>query len=136
MDTNTTVVRKNELLEKLHQTLAKHKADYLQASADYKLSVQERLKDHIDALTNLVGKEISSADVSTVQRKVWDGLHTPEDHSSEIQSYIEMLAMNPNEAVTLTFEQFNQMVLNKWRWVAAFEAAMVSNRGYLGSKGL
>lgn len=137
MNSGTTTIKREVLLEHIKANREKHEEEYEKASSDYNTAVKEKIKDHIEALQELLNTGCTDAgDINILHNDVWGELDKPENHTKVFSDALQMLELNPNDEVVLTFEQFQQFVNNEWRWKSRLARAMVSNRAYLSSKGL
>lgn len=109
----TVKVKKEELLEKLTQNLKKHKKEY-----------KEALKDRKRAAINELSTYIPDNELFKKENTIPEVLKFPMPISN-IESYenaIEMVKMSIDKDLTLTKQEFEQYVLDKWIWKVAFDS--------------
>lgn len=102
-------VDKNKLLSMMRTNLTKHREQFLEAQEGYREEVIKRLDSMLQ----------DARDKKKHIRVVVE-LEAPEDHSSEYETNIAMLEWSINETLTITQQQFNQFVLDKWGWSDRF----------------
>jgi hypothetical protein len=107
-NSQVTVDKKN-LLEKMKTNLAKHREQFLEAQEGYREEVIKQL----DSM-------LQDARDKKKRIRVLVELEAPEDHSSEYDTNIAMLEWSINDTITITQQQFNQFVLDKWGWSDRF----------------
>ena len=111
------LVSKSELIEILHSNRSDHRRLFEEAMEAYKQEAIRQLEAHIERI-----KANSPVRVSV-------SLPLPEDHTTEYDTVISMLEMSLDEEVLLEEHQYQQFVLDKWGWTAAFAATYASYTG-------
>lgn len=111
---------RTELLEKLKANLETHKKIVEEARAGYiekaKVAVAARLEE-------LNGGKVVALSFH---------LSPPQDYSEVYKTTIGMLEMSKDENITLTADEFRQLVQDEWDWTDNF---LVSNRVYSETAG-
>lgn len=105
---DTVLVKRNEVLDKLRENRDIHAEQYVQARAGWEQAVVDGLKD---ALAKAESKTefVTSLD-----------LPQPTDHTSDYDSTIAMLSMSQDDLLELGASEFNQYVMDNWRWKEQF----------------
>lgn len=137
MNNGITTINRAELINYIEDNRKKHEKEYKDAMIEYRTAVTEKLKDNVEGLKALLTGECNDATKAMVlNQNIWSDIEAPEHHAEDFERALQMLRLNPNDVIELSFEQFDQYVNNKWRWQARFGRAATSNRAYLMSKGL
>lgn len=107
----TVKVKKSELLQKLKHNRAEHRAIFNEASAEFRKQVikvlDERLADARE------GKRIM----------LRINLTQPMDQTEEYDQAIAMCEMSVDDEIELSYDNFRNYVLDKWRWREQFIAS-------------
>jgi hypothetical protein len=98
-------------LEKLKENRNKHKADYDEAVANYRVAAKEALR--------AVVKKIDKGEDFNLSFQ----LPEPREFLSEYDRAIGMLEMSVDELVELEEHEFDQLVNDSWPWAHQFAAA-------------
>lgn len=117
---NQVTFHKHTLREILEKNLAKHIEDYDKSVDLYKVAT----KAYHEKLA-----EIAANDPMNLPR--YDAPEKPEDYSRFYREAIEMLTYEINDTITLTVEDFKQLVKDEWSWKNRFFAADRKNTSYL-----
>lgn len=97
-------VERAALIERIAKNREDHRKIYEEAMAGWKKAVIEEIERmHKDALE---GKDF----------RLRINLVRPEDHTDEYDSVLELLAMSLDDEFELTYQEFNNFVLDKWGW--------------------
>ena len=101
-------IAKGELLEVLRANRARHRDVFLAAQEGFRTRVIAELNRRLaDARA---GRHVELA----------IRLPEPEDHTSDYDREIRMLEMHTQETVTVGAHLFDQIVMDRWGWSAAF----------------
>lgn len=106
---------RTELLEKLKANLANHSKIVEEARAGYIEKAKAAVAARLDVLK-----------AGTVVALTFS-LQPPVDMSEVYKTTIGMLEMSKDEAITLTADEFRQLVQDEWDWTDNF---LVANRAY------
>jgi hypothetical protein len=101
---NSVKVHKAELLEKVKRNREAHRALFLKAQEGYRTAVIAEL-DRMFA---------DAKDGKPIRRAI--SLPEPVDHTADYDRVISMLEMSAEDIVQISAEQFDQYVLDNWRW--------------------
>jgi len=101
-------VHKAELLEKLQENRANHRAIFEEALGGYQAEAIKILERHIATLH--AGK----------RRNVQIGMLVPEDHTSDYNRAIAMIEMSIDDTIVLSEKDFGQYVMDDWGWQRNF----------------
>jgi len=110
------VVDKDELLGVLRANRASHREVFLKAQQGFRQrAIQELDRSLADARA---GNDVRLA----------VHLPRPEDHTEDYDREIRMLEMHQESRVKIRAQLFDQIVMDRWGWSAAFQA---TNSAYL-----
>jgi hypothetical protein len=101
-------VEKAKLLEAMKKNLLTHRAAFLEAQEGYREQVIKELD-----------KALKDAREGKTFRTYIE-LEAPTDHSSEYETIISMLEWSVDGTISVSQQQFNQFVLDKWVWSQQF----------------
>jgi len=107
---NTITVPKERLLAALVENRESHRDIFLKAQEHYR----ERMIAELD-------RALEEARAGGEIRRMFS-LPVPEDHTADFDTAIGMVEWEVNDTVELEQHDFEQYVLNKWRWAASFAA--------------
>jgi len=111
---------REELLAKLRENAANHKKIVEEARAGYVEKAKAAVAAKLDELK--AGKVVALS----------FHLAPPQDFSEVYKTTIGMLDMSKDETITLTADEFRQLVQDEWDWTDNF---LVSNRVYSETAG-
>lgn len=114
------VVERLSLLEKVRKNRAKHEQEYNEARDDYKALVIKICQDNIAALT----------DIGVSDKKIKNIPERPVHYLNEYDRSIQMLVMSVEENITLSSQEFDQLVMDNWAWKNSF---LATNSSYKAS---
>lgn len=106
----TITVHKAELLAHIEKNMKTHRADYEEALEKYR----QRAVVELDALIARVRRG------DTIRLVV--ALPVPEEHTADYERAVRMLAMDINDTVQLTEQEYAQYVDDDWGWKYSFGA--------------
>lgn len=112
----TINVDKTRLMLALETNRAKHGTAYEKAKAGYVKVTTEQVRGYLQRLAN--GELLERAYLPA----------PPEDHTSDYNDAIEMMAWSTDDQIELTQAQFKQYVMDDWGWK---EQWVTSNTAYL-----
>lgn len=118
---NKVTVNKNTLVAVLTENRAEHEGKFLEAQQVYKRRVIEELEKSLERARQ--GVKVSHYFIS---------LPIPENHLDDYDTVLQMLAMEVDDVVEITQQEFKCFVQNQWGWVQSFAANSLS---YLASGG-
>ncbi len=105
---SAVTVKKAELLESLRKNREAHRTTFLDAQKGYREAVIKELDQMLADARE--GKNI---------RKSVE-LPTPYDHTSDYDRVIKMLEMCVHDEIKITDSQFQQFVMDDWKWKQQF----------------
>lgn len=111
---NEITVDKFTLIQTIKANRDTHTAEFLTAQEKYREKVIETLDRRLRDARN--GGKI----------KTYINLPEPVDYTSSYDTVIDMLSWELDETVTLSRQDFERYVLNKWEWSAQFAASTQS----------
>lgn len=114
----TIKIERKQLLEKVQENREAHREVFLAAQQKYREVVIQKLDDRLKSVRD--GKAINLA----------FALPEPVDYTDDYDSAIAALEWDVREYVELGQDEFNELVLNKWRWAKHFAA---NTSSYLAS---
>lgn len=97
-------VKKDDLLAKIRANKETHKEEYETAEKDWKDLVTEWFKEQGEMAA--AGKRFVTS----------FGLQRPQDHTKDYEAVISMLEMSLDDELELSFQEFNQYVMDNWQW--------------------
>jgi len=101
-------VKKNELLEKVQDNRAKHRAIFEKALKGYRVAVIAELEIMLNEAKK--GRRIKRA-VELIE---------PVDQTREYDRVIRMLEMSTDDVIELSQQEFTQYVMDDWAWKEHF----------------
>lgn len=107
----TTTVSKDKLLETLKTNLENHARIVQEAREGYVRRARRALEDRLAQI--LEGKTVALS----------FSLQPPLDYSKVYRNTIRMLEWNENGQITLSADEFSQLVLDQWDWSQHFYAS-------------
>lgn len=120
-------VNRQKLLETLEKNLGTHKAAYEDALSGYTDEKSKKLA----ALNVATGTAVS--DNSPENRKLvhqayqaFSGLPRPTDHSESYELAIEIMKWETETEVTLSINDFQCYVRDRWNWKEQFRASVLN----------
>lgn len=108
---NSVTVKKTDLIAKIKENRAEHRAIFLEAVEGYKKRGVELLEEHI--------AKIKKGDIE----RVYVTMPVPEDHTSDYDRVITMLEMSVDEEVPIDENSFASYVMDDWAWKQSFLAS-------------
>lgn len=105
---NIVTVKKDRLLTALQENRETHVDIFDKAQVAYRAAMIEELERGLAEAK--AGKKIKRA----------FNLPLPEEHTDDFDTAIEMIDWEVGDEVELEHQEFEQYVLNKWRWAASF----------------
>lgn len=108
-------VDKLALLEAIRENRSKHRAIFEEAVAGYKDKALELLNGHIES--------VKSGRMTVIAVH----LPVPEDHTKDYDRAIKMIEMSVGETIVLSELDFQNYVMDDWRWKQQF---LTSNSHY------
>lgn len=99
-----TIVKKDELLERIRANRATHRQIFEEAIEGYRTAAVQALNEKID--------EVKSGRIVSILVK----LPVPEDHTDEYDRVIDMLEMDQRDEIELDEYTFAQYVRDDWGW--------------------
>lgn len=105
---NTVTVKKEKLIETLTANRAEHRDQFEKAQVKFRERVIEELDKRLDRAKK--GDRV----------KLTISLPEPRDYTDSYDTALAMLDWEIDDEVTLSQQQFNQLVLNNWDWAQAF----------------
>lgn len=103
-------VNKKKLLAILKKNLARHELLYQESLHGFKAKFIEALE--------IVGNRAIQGDFDITPIT---NLQKPADYSEDYKDVIKMIEMEIKNNITLTQEEFENYVLNKWDWISSFK---------------
>jgi hypothetical protein len=101
-------VKKPELLAKLQQNRADHRAIFEEALAGWMAEAERELTEQRERL------------LAGVRRDVYVRKPVPTDHTSDYDRAVAMIEMSIGETIVLSEEDFAQYVMDDWGWQSQF----------------
>lgn len=108
---------KTELLEKLRENRDKHKADYDEAVANYRVAAKDALRAEVKKIDR--GEDFSLS----------FQLPEPREFLDQYDRAIGMLEMSVDETIELEDHEYEQFVQDNWPWAGQFAAATAFYNG-------
>ena len=107
---DTIEVVRQDVIDKLKENRAAHKAKFEEADANYRQVVVDALRARANDVEG--GGRI----------QLHFDLPKPEDYTEDYDTAIAMLEWAQGETIELTQHEFTMYVLDKWRWEQSFMA--------------
>lgn len=107
----TVRVKKDELLDKLHENRAQHRKIFLEAVDGFRTKAIELLEAALDDAR--AGRRVKAS----------FHLQQPVDQTREYDRTIKMLEMSVDSHVELTAQEFEAYVMDRWAWKHQFLTA-------------
>lgn len=107
-------VKKADLLEVLERNRREHRQIFTDAQKAYRQKVIEELDMMLAEARSGLG----------IRRMIQ--LPEPEDHTDDFDTIISMLNMSIEEDIHLMYDEYQQYVMNDWRWAGTFAANTAS----------
>jgi hypothetical protein len=104
-----------KLLEALRQNLIIHRAEYLEALAEFHARLLADLK--------LAVKKVNSTENIEDLKEFQFNITFPQNHESDYTEVIEMLEMSTDTVINLDSESFKAYFKNEWNWQSYFKHA-------------
>jgi hypothetical protein len=111
-------VNRLELLDKLRENLAIHRAEYLEALDEYQARLLADLKLAVEKVN-------STQNPKDLQKFSFD-IQFPPNHEQDFLDVIEMLEMSVDSTINLDSESFKAYIKNEWNWQHHFRAAKMA----------
>lgn len=129
---NSVKINRVELLQIVRENLAKHQADYLEATEDYKVAAAKIAESNIKIAKSNQKILLQTFDVKNMK---------PFEHYTPIQRSYEsdykraerMLQLSIEENIDVEEDVFNQLVLDEWSWKQQFVASSTMYKTMNGS---
>ena len=118
---NTVRISKDELIERLKENRAKHRAEFEEGIEAYRAAVIKELEDQLERA--LKGQDIQRFSL----------LQQPEDHTSDYDHALDLLEMSLDEEIELTADDFARYVRDDWGWKKQFASSIQTSNNYLAS---
>jgi hypothetical protein len=100
-----TTVKKEWLLERLHENRTLHSKVYAEAREGYILRSKEKLEEKL--------KDLQSGRITAL----YFNLTVPSDHTADYDTVIKMLEQDIHDEVTLEANEFRMFVEDEWDWM-------------------
>jgi hypothetical protein len=137
MMNQSTTISRDIMLETLKKNRIKHAEELSLAMEQYKLTLKEKLVDLKEVLNSgELNAHDCHHDIQSALLEHFIDVSKPQDNLKEYDNVIMMVEMNPEENITISFDQFKMWVKDEWSWKRNFGQTMTSNAGYLAGKGL
>lgn len=119
----TVNINKTELLNIIKDNLTLHEDKYFEAIDDYH-----------DAVLVICTKNLAIAKAGIIDdyKNIKAIPHKPQSFAADYNTVITMLELSVDTNITITEQDFRQLVLDKWAWKDMFE---LSNQTYKSLKG-
>lgn len=101
-------VSRADLLDKVLSNRAEHRATFLKAQEKFREAVIERLDRMLADARD--GKKVSQ----------YVGLTAPQDHTRDYDRVVAMLEMSKDETISLSAQEFESYVMDRWTWARQF----------------
>ena len=110
----TVKITKAELLGILTKNRAEHRDIFLTGQTKYR-----------EAAIRILDEALADAKAGKkIRRSI--GLVAPEDHTADYDRVIRMLELSVDDTIVLTSAEFEQYVMDRWRWASQFGATVSS----------
>lgn len=106
----TITVKKIDLMGRVEKNRSVHRKIFEEAVEGYKKQAIKLLEDHIERIKN--GKV----------EEVFVRLPQPEDHTTDYDRILEMLAMHIEDEIAIDEDAFASYVMDDWSWKRQFLA--------------
>lgn len=106
-------VKRDSLIEKMKVNRDKHHALFTEAKEGFRITVIEELEKSLKSARE--GREIRTS----------IPLQAPQDHTDDYDSIIAMLIMSVDDEISLSHQDFQSYVLDKWHW--AIQTSLVNS---------
>jgi hypothetical protein len=107
---NVTVL-KAVLIEKVSKNRATHIYEYAETINGYRIKVDEIMS--AEASKANLWHDVDFSAIYKLAQK-------PESHEKEYDRALAMLEMSVDDQITLTQQEFEQLVMDEWQWKQAF----------------
>jgi hypothetical protein len=104
-------VNKDQLVAALQENRSKHHAIFEEALEGYKIEAIRQLSRHLDRIRKGQPK------------RVYISIPQPEDHTSDYDTAIQMMAWSVDDVIELDEQSFKSYVLDDWTWKRQFLAS-------------
>jgi hypothetical protein len=104
-------VNRKDAIEKLKENRELHKEESLAARAGYNRKLKEYMLSELERL-EACGEQTKF----TLKKPP----HIEQDHLAEYDRYCQMLERPTGDEITLTAEEFSNLILNDWHWQEAW----------------
>ena len=118
----TVTVKRDDIIDALHQGLKKHKIEYRNAVSEYEEACVKFLEEALEHVKSGVFD----------REKITLSLIKPENYSDEYQRILDMLEYSVDETLTLDADTFRAYFKGEWSWQARFNDIVGSTKAYLG----
>lgn len=109
MHSQSVTVKRADLLAALKANLEAHRAQFIEATSDYKAKVLEEL---YAALYRANNDDFSKVVVDVTK---------PESHEADFIDVIEMMELSVDESIQLDRDAFKAYFRNEWPWKRHFD---------------
>lgn len=112
MSMSEVTVSRKGAIEKLKENRELHRKESLAARVGYNRKLKEYMLSELERL------EACSKQAKFTPRKP---PHIEQDHLAEYDRYCQMLEWAIDDEITLTAEEFSNLILNDWYWQEAWQ---------------
>lgn len=110
-------VSKAELLKVVTENRAKHIAEHADAIEGYKEQVISDVQNALKIARK--GQDVDFAAIYALANK-------PQSYVKDYDLKLRMLEMSTEDTITLSQQDFNQLVMDEWSWRGAFAASAMA----------
>lgn len=134
-ESRKTKVRRDVALARVKENYEKHKAQYEEACAGYKLAAATAIEAckarFAEAIAELADRVGASSDAKPIPLALpgaayYFGLEVPVSHADEYEVVLDMLTTMADDVVEFNTEEYSAFLLDQWGWKDKF-AAVHSN---------
>lgn len=113
----TVRIDTKELYQIVESNLTKHIREH-----------QEAIKDYKDAVLTIAADNFGLAETQDLDefKKFKSFPSSPTSYEQEYQRALKMLELSVDDVTELTYDEFNQLVLDEWSWKRNFTALNAS----------
>lgn len=115
-------VDRDRLLSTVRENRAKHEQDFEDALFQYHFAQKVEVQEWMDMLE-------AGEDFNCVSKLI-----RPQAHLEEYDTAIQMLEFSIEPKIVLEEHEFQQLVMDKWHWKAAYNTAKFSTTTYLSQQ--
>lgn len=129
--------RRQQLIEQVEKNHADYQRALLRANEGWRIAVRHWLTTQRDALDGLHFNDLpvpfNHDRVAMVQAKEdprWAVISCPHrpppDHRADYQRILQMLSCTTEDVITLTEEEYDTCILDRWKWKVQFDDALTT----------